>query len=159
MPENPDDQIPTFSFFKGAENVLAVAEGKTFNWDASANIVREHLTEALNAQNLSFLLGSGCSSLTVNSKQLGIPTMAPLAKEFVETFGENGGAFPTQAERELLRTNLGLELDSDPFSSNLERLLEVLLAFEFSLINSSEEKPDKGDSYAPRSHSKNDHIH
>lgn len=139
MPENPDDQLPTFSFYKGTENVLAIADGTAFDWDASARIVREHLTEALNAQNLSFLLGSGCSSLAVNNKQLGIPTMAPLAKEFVETIGEKGGAFPSQAERELLRTILGLKLNGDPFSSNLERLLEVLLSFEFSLINSSEE--------------------
>jgi hypothetical protein len=36
----------------------------------------------LNAKNVAFLLGAGCSSLIMNQVEVGIPTMAPLAKEF-----------------------------------------------------------------------------
>ena len=36
----------------------------------------------MNAKNIAFLLGAGCSSLMRDKKELGIATMAPLAKEF-----------------------------------------------------------------------------
>ena len=41
--------------------------------------IQESLTEAVNAKNVSFLLGAGCSSLLIGGAQIGIPTMKPLA--------------------------------------------------------------------------------
>lgn len=52
------------------------------DWESGPSIVRKALSEALNARNIAFLLGAGCSSLEIDDKQRGIPTMGPLASEF-----------------------------------------------------------------------------
>lgn len=52
-----------FSFFKGADDVVVPKDGIAFDWDKAATRVRENLHDALNARYLSFLFGSGCSSL------------------------------------------------------------------------------------------------
>lgn len=137
-----------FLFLKGGEDILATAEGETFNWDAAASHVRDHLAEALNAQHLSFLLGSGASSLVTDGTQRGVPTMAPLAKEFLETIGDAGSElFLTVEERKALKTNLGLDLTSPELLANLERLMEVLLSFEFVLKHTEHDKLKGGKTY------------
>ena len=48
----------------------------------------------MSAKNIAFLLGAGCSSLIEDGKDLGIPTMAPLAKEFCgETLAARAAGF------------------------------------------------------------------
>ncbi|WP_246683003.1 SIR2 family protein [Mesorhizobium sp. B2-8-3] len=52
------------------------------DWSKGIDSARQAISEALNAKNIAFLLGAGCSSLMKGGIELGIPTMAPLAKEF-----------------------------------------------------------------------------
>ena len=89
-----------FSFFKGADDVVAPEDGIAFDGDKAATRVRENFHDALNARHLSFLFGSGCSSLVSVDKQRGIPTMAPLAAEFLGAApGVDDTQFPSAAER------------------------------------------------------------
>ncbi len=126
-----------FSFFKGGDDIVAPKEGEDFDWEKGAQRVRENLHDALNAKNLAFLFGSGCSSLVVEDTQRGIETMAPLAKEFLGAApGFDNACFPSAAEREELKKHLGLDLDAEEFASNLERLMEVLYSFQFVLKRS-----------------------
>lgn len=136
-----DEAAQVFSFFKGAEDIIAPKAGAEFDWDKAATRVRESLHDALNARNLSFLLGSGCSSLVVDGKQLGIDTMAPLAKEFLQAKEERDDEqCPNKAEREALSDQLGFDLSDGEFESNLERLLEFLYSYQFVLQRSA--KPE-----------------
>jgi hypothetical protein len=66
-----------FMFLRNGE-----AEPAEIDWAAGVEGARQAIAEALNAKNVAFLIGAGCSSLVVNKVELGIPTMAPLAKEF-----------------------------------------------------------------------------
>ncbi|MDQ0745707.1 hypothetical protein QFZ62_003015 [Clavibacter sp. B3I6] len=113
------------AIYKGRHNVLAGSAGSTPN-DALA-IVRRDVADAMNSKHLSFLLGSGCSSSWNGSKELGIPTMGPLAKAFLTS-----GAVSEDKKAELKKT-LGLDLQDPAFSNNLERLMEVLYGFRFTL--------------------------
>lgn len=136
-----EDAAPLrFSFFKGSDDVVAPRDNNAFDWERAASKVREHLHDGLNAQRLSFLLGSGCSSLVVDGEQRGIPTMAPLADEFLDPKqGVHDRRFPTAEERGALVTHLGFGLDDPEFASNLERLMEVLYSFRFVLQRSKSE--------------------
>lgn len=143
----PDSEItkPKFSFVKGGEDVVAPKGGEDFDWEKGALRVRENLHDALNAKNLAFLFGSGCSSLMVDGKQRGIDTMAPLAKEFLEAApGLDDARFPSAAEREALTNHLGFDLTAAEFASNLERLMEVLYSFQFVLKRSASAEMAKG---------------
>lgn len=127
-----------FSFYKGAEDVLDSKGSVPFDWEKAASRVRESLHDAMNARNVSFLFGSGCSSLVINGTQRGIPTMAPLASEFLKTPAPVASdILPTAAEREQLLNQIGLDLSSASYGSNLERLMEVLFAFRQVLGHSN----------------------
>ena len=54
-----EEELPkrTFSFIRGAENDVMECE-----WPDGADRVRQALGESLNARNVAFLLGAGCSS-------------------------------------------------------------------------------------------------
>jgi hypothetical protein len=124
----------TFSFFKGGDNVIAPKDGNAFDWEKAAAQVREHLNDAMNARHVAFLLGSGCSSFQKNERQVGIPTMAPMAAEFLAQQKEDEDThYATQAERKILQDTLGLDITADIYASNLERLMEVLYSFQFIL--------------------------
>jgi hypothetical protein len=130
------------------------AEPSDLDWNKGAESVRQAISEAMNAKNIAFLLGAGCSSLMKGKKELGIATMAPLAKEFCgETLEARAagfyadppvaGAAPapwrlTKGELGYLDA-LGIDLAKD-YSRNLERLMEVLFAQRFVLRQS--ENPD-----------------
>lgn len=58
------------------------AEPSDFDWSKGIESARQVISEAMSAKNIAFLLGAGCSSLMKGGKELGISTMAPLAKEF-----------------------------------------------------------------------------
>lgn len=127
-----------FSFLKAADDVVSPKEGKSFDWEVAAGKVREQLSDAMNARNVAFLLGSGCSSYQEGKEQLGVPTMAPMASEFISNVGEEGDViYVTQAERDTLRERLGLNIEQDEYTKNLERLMEVLYSFQFVLKRSN----------------------
>lgn len=137
--------VEPFSFLKGGDDVAASRTGEEFDWEKAALRVRESLHDALNARNLAFLFGSGCSSLVVDGKQRGIETMAPLAKEFLGAApGSDDARFPTAAEREAMTGHLGFDLRAEEFASNLERLMEVLYSFQFVLKRSASPEMTKG---------------
>lgn len=52
------------------------------DWSKGVENVQKGIAESLNARNVAFLLGAGCSSLRVDGSELGVPTMQPLAEEF-----------------------------------------------------------------------------
>lgn len=141
-PEVSDKQ---FSFLKGGDDIVAPKSSEDFDWEKAALRVRENLHDALNARNLTFLFGSGCSSLEVDGTQRGIDTMAPLAREFLGTSpGVDDARFPSAAEREALSSYLGLNLEAEEFKSNLERLMEVLFSFQFVLKRSVSKEMEQG---------------
>ena len=130
------------------------ADPSELDWNKGIESARQAISEAMNAKNIAFLLGAGCSSLMRDKKELGIATMAPLAKEFCgETLAARAagfygdppvvGAAPapwrlTKGELDYLDA-LGIDLAKD-YSRNLERLMEVLFAQQFVLRQS--ENPD-----------------
>ena len=130
------------------------AEPSELDWNKGIKGARKAISEAMNAKNIAFLLGAGCSSLMKDKKELGIATMAPLAKEFCGETVEaraagfysdppTAGAVPapwrlTKDELDYLDA-LGVDLAKD-YSRNLERLMEVLFAQRFVLRQS--ENPD-----------------
>ncbi|MGL4528797.1 MAG: SIR2 family protein [Aestuariivirga sp.] len=136
---------PKFQFLRNGD-----AEPTELDWTKGIESVRQAISEALNAKNVAFLLGAGCSSFMQGGKELGIATMAPLAKEFCgETLdaraagfygippGTSGSPAPwrlTKPELDYLDA-LGIDLAGDP-SRNLERLMEVLFAQRFVLRHS-----------------------
>src|SRR5258708_30338186 len=88
MTTNADEKkAETLHFFKGKQDILDSKDGNTLEWRDAATRVREQLNDAMNAQHLGFLFGSGCSSFIAEGKEVGIPTMAPLAKAFIKATG------------------------------------------------------------------------
>jgi len=130
-----------FSFLKGAEDIVASKDGKAFEWEQAAAKVREHLNDAMNAKNVAFLLGSGCSSYQIENRQVGVPTMKPMAQMFIGAVGPAGDNYlATETERNTLQSALGLNVSDERYSQNLERLMEVLYSFDFVLNRSSNEQ-------------------
>lgn len=130
------------------------AEPSELDWNKGIESARKAISEAMNAKNIAFLLGAGCSSLMKDKKELGIATMAPLAKEFCgETIEARAAGFysdpptagavpaPWRLTKDKLDylDALGVDLAKD-YSRNLERLMEVLFAQRFVLRQS--ENPD-----------------
>ena len=130
--EGQDAGGRTFSFIRGAES--GVVE---YEWPDGADKVRHALGESLNARNVAFLLGAGCSSSRVGGQEVGVPTMAPLAEEFTKQRDADDPSFPTAAERELLSNEFGIDIRAEDLSQNLERLMEVLFSLRFVLIRSA----------------------
>lgn len=123
------------------EKSLAIYKGSTNAADTSGlaqhprplDVARKDIADAMMSKHLSFLLGSGCSSaLGDDGTELGIPTMGPMAKAFVEHATD---AVSTD-DRNALRDVLGVDLDNAKFGSNLEALMEVLYGFRFVLAES-----------------------
>lgn len=136
--------LDDFSFLKGGERVPLAKADQPFDWDKAAGVVRGQLGDALTARNLSFLFGSGCSSFMLEGKQLGIPTMAPIAAAFIKAVGPTDDSpFISAAERQWLNDWLGLDLQADHFARNLERLMESLYGARFVLTGTKQENPAK----------------
>ena len=125
--------LPAFSFIRGPE----AADKQEQHWPEGADVVRKALAESLNARNVAFLLGAGCSSHRVGGAEVGIPTMAPLATEFTKSREEDDPLFPTAAERTFLVDQLGINVAADEYARNLERLMELFYSLRFSLSRST----------------------
>ncbi len=107
-------------FLKGSENSLK----KTENEDDTLSIIRDSFAKVLDGKNLSFLLGSGCSSYQVSGKEVGILTMKPLAQKFYKSKGVD------TLTKELLE-KFGLDVSQDKFQNNLEFFLSSLHSIEY----------------------------
>ena len=88
----------TFKFLRNGN-----ADPEVLDWVRGADTARQAISEAMNAKNIAFLLGAGCSSLVKGGAEVGIATMAPLAKEFCgETLAARAAGFyadpPADAE-------------------------------------------------------------
>ena len=137
MADTIEEDAPkrSFSFIRSTDSGIT-----EYAWSDGAEKVRQALGEALNARNVAFLLGAGCSSSWRDDKELGIHTMAPLAKEFTQKRDPDVAAFPSTAERNLLLNQFGIDISSDDYSHNLERLMELLFSLRFSLKLSNAEQ-------------------
>ncbi len=99
--------------------------------------VKQAIAKSLNTRNVAFLLGAGCSSLLDNDKrdqdgnkmEVGVPTMEPLAKEFMSICKPE---FQTQ-----MNEKFGIDIDTEEYSSNLEKFMEILFSLRFILKRSS----------------------
>jgi hypothetical protein len=79
----------TFKFLRNGD-----AKPEDLAWSDGIAGARQAISESLNARNVAFLLGAGCSSLLRDKTELGISTMAPLAKEFCcETLAARAAGF------------------------------------------------------------------
>jgi len=119
------------NFRKGSKDEFAKRLPEA-GFDERAEIIRRHLAEAFGSKNLSFLIGSGCSSYTHENKELGIPTMGPLAAEFQTILKTKPGlpgfnSFVTVEQRAALNDTLGIDLTNGDFGKNLERMMEALM--------------------------------
>ncbi|OOY16488.1 SIR2 family protein [Thioclava sp. DLFJ4-1] len=137
----------TFKFLRGDGT-----NNDELEWPAGADVVRKALSESLNAKNVAFLLGAGCSSHYVKEvglldteewKEVGIPTMAPLAAEFTKKRPDDEAGFPTIAERKVLAGEFGVDIGDNEYSRNLERLMELLFSLRFSLSRSTLPRADE----------------
>lgn len=128
----------TFDFIRGVEG-----ETTQLDWPHGADVVRKAIAESLNAKNVAFLVGAGCSSSHVDNIDVGIPTMAPLAAEFTKNRTPDDPAYPTAAERDVLQKQFGIDLEAAEYASNLERLMELLFSLRFFLDRSSLKDKEK----------------
>lgn len=139
------DEGLKFQFLRNGD-----ADPSYLDWNKGVESARQAISEAMSARNIAFLLGAGCSSLMKGDKELGISTMAPLAKEFCgETLDARTAGFyadppvvdGTPAPWRLTKAELGyldalgINLEKG-YNRNLERLMEVLFAQRFVLRHS-----------------------
>lgn len=124
-------------FYKGNDNILANVKGKpdsesgetqeSADLKAKAKKLQESFLKVLDNKNLSFLIGSGCSSFKLESesfKEIGIPVMAPLAKEFY--------SLPEfDLPKQWLKEKLSIDVEHQNFSTNLETFLSTLHSLSF----------------------------
>lgn len=114
-------------FLKGSHDEFVKLKDES-SWEDKADIIQRQMAGAFGAKNLSFLLGSGCSSLRVGDDELGIPTMKFLAEEFqTQLANGRGQVFVHAAQKAELHDKLGIDLSSDDVKGNLERMMEVLI--------------------------------
>lgn len=124
--------MPLF-FYKGNENTL---ESKNIQSDdLPIQKMKDAFLKVLDNKNLSFLLGSGCSSYEVKKEseesekiQVGIPIMIPMAKEFYESKD-------FEEKKEWLKDKLKIDVNISPFDKNLETFLSTLHNLSFYYLN------------------------
>lgn len=116
-------------FYKGMQNILNPKENAKQSIE-SLKKIQEAFLKVLDNKNLSFLLGSGCSSYKIEGQEIGIPTMAPMAQEFY-------GLSNFEKNKEWLLSKLKIDVEDKNFEKNLEAFLSVLhsLSFYHSKIN------------------------
>ena len=103
----------TFQFLRNGD-----AEPAELDWVKGIETARQAISEAMSAKNVAFLLGAGCSSLMRDRQEVGISTMAPLAKEFCgETLAARAAGFYAQPAVDEPEESL-VGLDDDPFADH-----------------------------------------
>ncbi|WP_114788839.1 SIR2 family protein [Niabella yanshanensis] len=140
-------------FYKGNDNILESEKGNGQKSDQTGKKkIQDSFLKVLDNKNLSFLLGSGCSSYEVREekkvgpeetpdtpilevKQIGIPVMAPLAKEFynLDDFKE---------QKEWLNKELNIDVSDKTFSTNLEMFLSTLHSLSFYHLRKTKKSED-----------------
>jgi hypothetical protein len=125
------EQRKLINFRKGSKDEFAKLPEEA-EFEQRAEVIRRHLAEIFGSKNLSFLIGSGCSSFKPGEEELGIPTMGPLAQEFQNTLKTlpampPATSYVTSAQKSELLDKLGIDLAHPDFHMNLERLMEVLM--------------------------------
>lgn len=119
------------NFRKDSKDEFARLQAEA-EFDDRTEIIRRNLAEVFGSKNLSFLIGSGCSSFKQGEEELGAPTMGPMAQEFQGTFQTlpslpSASSYITDAQKTALLDKLGNDLGHPDFHWNLERLMEVLM--------------------------------
>lgn len=96
--------------------------------DNQINYVKDHISKALKIDNLNFLLGAGCSSYYKDGNEIGISTMAGLFIEFINKI--KASKTSTSSSSSITSKFLIDFVDNieTKFDSNLEKLLEYLIA-------------------------------
>jgi len=107
--------------YKGKKDIL---EEVDFNNQTSG--VQKELLKVFSVHNLSFLLGSGCSSLVEEDNEIGIPTMNPMAKEYYNESLDD-------AKKQYIADSIKIKIDAYPYNNNLEKFLEVLFSYKYLL--------------------------
>jgi hypothetical protein len=132
--KEPAGEKVEFTFLRGKENWFD--RERPDGHKAAVSKVRSSLTEVLNAPNIAFLLGAGCSSFVAPEKdgagtpvEFGIPPMAALASGLLSDAPPEA---LDAAETDYL-SSLGIDLSAVEYRRNLERLMEVLHAQRFVL--------------------------
>lgn len=111
-------------FYKGSENIFEKDKKENNSGNNEIKKIQEAFLKVLDNKNLSFLLGSGCSSYKIEKGQIGIPTMEPMAREFY--------GLPDFAEfKKWLLDKLKINVDDENFNTNLEAFLSVLHSLSF----------------------------
>jgi len=101
----------TFQFLRNGET-----EPAELDWANGIETARQALSEAMSAKNVAFLLGAGCSSLMRDGEEVGISTMAPLARDFCrETLAAQAAGFYAQPENDEPEEPF-VDLDDNPFA-------------------------------------------
>ncbi len=116
-------------FYKGSDNVLEKAEKENRE---PLDRIRESFGKVLDGKNLSFLLGSGCSSFIKDSFEVGVPTMVPMAKEFYTNVLD-------ATHHAWLKSEFKIDLTLGAFSKNLEFFLGTLHSIYFYFDSTKQE--------------------
>lgn len=130
-------------FYKGKEEVLDKTKGSGDDTTEASALkkIQDAFSKVLDGKNLSFLLGCGCSSLVKEigkvKTDVGVPTMVPLAKKFYADI-------LSADNKKWLKTTLKLDIDSDGFKMNLEKLLGTLHSIYFFYETTGQEKGAEG---------------
>ena len=132
-------------FLKGSRDEFEKLKDES-SWEDKAEIIQRQMAEVFGSKNLSFLLGSGCSSLRHGNDELGIPTMKFLAEEFQALFAPEvgaGQAFVSAEHKAELYDKLGIDLSADDVKDNLEQMMAVLInAHQFCKTSDKKELSD-----------------
>ena len=120
-------------FVKGSRKVIQQGD-ELPDWEDQSATLSRQMSELFEAQNLSVLIGSGCSSMWKDEAEHGIPTMGPLAGEFCGWFNGMPDVSPaatvTYKQKSDLLSKVGIDITAPEYQKNLERLMEVLLNAE-----------------------------
>jgi hypothetical protein len=130
-------------FLKGSRNEFEKLKDES-SWEDKAGIIQRQMAEVFGAKNLSFLMGSGCSSLRNGEDELGISTMKFLAEEFESLLAtqpaDGEEVFVSSAQKAELHDRLGIDLSADDLKGNLERMMEVLINAHHFCKNSNKDE-------------------
>lgn len=107
------------------------ADPEALDWSKGTDTARQAISEAMNAKNIAFMLGAGCSSLMKGGVELGISTMAPLAKEFCsETLAARAAGFyadpPAETAPAEAEAGDGVVAEADDVWSNDDEDVDLL---------------------------------